>query len=101
MRGRIFISYRRDDSASQALNIAQYLEKQFGARNVFIDIDRLKSGEVFPEVLVKRLDESAVVLAIIGPGWLNSRDPHGNRRIDDPHDWVRMEISSALQRGLK
>lgn len=101
MRGRIFISYRRDDSASQALNIAQYLEKQFGASNVFIDVNRIKSGEAFPEVLKKRLDESAVVLAIIGPNWLNASDAQGNRRLDDAQDWVRLEIASALRRKMK
>ena len=65
---KIFINYRRDDRASIALNIAQYLERVFGADSIFLDIDRLRAGEQFPLVLEKRLSECRVMLAIIGPG---------------------------------
>ena len=51
MAGKIFVNYRRDDSAPYALSVAQYLEREFGAANVFLDIDRLRAGERFPKIL--------------------------------------------------
>lgn len=101
MAGKIFVNYRRDDSPAHALSIAQYMERTFGARNVFIDVDRIRSGEQFPVVLEERLTSSKVMLAIIGPSWLDVRDDTGKRRLEDPQDWVRMEIARALKRGIK
>ena len=57
MAGKIFINYRRDDSAAHALNIFQYMEVKFGARNVFMDIDRMRAGENFHEKLEKEVKE--------------------------------------------
>jgi hypothetical protein len=101
MAGKIFINYRRDDSAPHAISIAQYLERTFGARNVFIDVDRIRSGDNFITVLDQRLAVCSVLLAIIGPNWLEARDGAGHRRLDDPDDWVRTEIERALKRGIK
>ena len=100
MARRIFVNHRRDDSAPHALNVAQYLEREFGGANVFLDIDRLRAGEKFSRVLEERLAASAVMIAIIGPQWLTATDDEGQRRLDDPEDWVRMEISRALARGI-
>jgi TIR domain len=97
---QIFVNYRRDDSAPHALNVAQYLEREFGGANVFLDIDRLRADEKFSRVLEERLAASAVMIAIIGPQWLTATDDDGQRRLDDPEDWVRMEISRALARGI-
>ena len=99
MAGRIFVNYRRDDSASHALNVAQYLEATFGKRNVFLDIDRMRAGQSFPTVLKERLSASKVMLAIIGPSWIELKGENGQRRLDDPSDWVRLEIATALQSG--
>jgi hypothetical protein len=66
MAGKIFISYRRDDSAANALGIGQYLEREFGGRNVFIDID-MRAGAKFPVELEQRLAECKVLIALIGP----------------------------------
>jgi hypothetical protein len=101
MAGKIFINYRRDDSAPNALSIAQYLERAYGSRNVFIDVDRIRSGDNFITVLDQRLAVCSVLLAIIGPRWLEARDDQGNRRLEDPDDWVRTEIERALRRGIK
>ena len=73
MPSKIFISYRREDAAATALSISQYLENQFGRRNVFIDVD-MRAGAKFPTVLEERLAECKVMLVLIGPGWLNARD---------------------------
>lgn len=99
--GKIFINYRRDDSASQALNVAQYLESTFGKSSVFIDVDRLKAGQKFPVVLEDKLSQCKVMVAVIGPSWLGARDEAtGARRLDNPEDWVRLEIERALARGV-
>jgi hypothetical protein len=99
MANKIFVSYRREDSAGNALGISQYLEREFGRKNVFIDID-LRAGARFPIVLEQRLRECGVVLVLIGPHWLEARDADGNRRLDNSDDWVRLEISSALKREI-
>jgi hypothetical protein len=97
MAGKIFINYRRDDSASHALAVARYL----GKRNIFIDIHRLQPGLKFKTVLEDKLRQCKVMLAIIGPNWVDARDEKtGNRRIDDPEDWVRVEIERALARKI-
>jgi hypothetical protein len=98
---KIFINYRRDDRAPIALNIAQYLERIFGADSIFLDIDRLRAGEQFPLVLEKRLSECRVMLAIIGPNWFNASDESGRRRLEQPDDWVRLEIARALARNVR
>lgn len=95
----IFISYRRDDSGPTALNIGLYLEREFGPRNVFIDVD-MDAGSNFPAVLEDRLAKCKILLAVIGPNWLQARDAAHKRRLDDPEDWVRLEISRALERGI-
>ncbi|MBA4233986.1 MAG: hypothetical protein C0465_25775 [Ralstonia sp.] len=100
MKGKIFINYRREDSAAHALNIAQYLEREFGRHNVFIDVDRMRAGEDFHKVLEQRLQECKVMVAVIGPTWVDVRDEHGARRLDDPKDWVRSEIATALRGGV-
>jgi hypothetical protein len=97
--GKIFISYRRDDSAANALGISQYLENAFGQRNVFIDVD-MRAGAKFPVVLEERLAACKVMLVLIGIGWINAQDDEGRRRLDNPDDWVRLEIARALKRGI-
>jgi TIR domain len=99
MPQKIFISYRREDSAANALGIGQYLGNEFGRKNVFIDVD-MRAGVKFPVVLEQRLAECKVMLVLIGPDWLNALDEKGQRRIDDPNDWVRLEISHALKRNI-
>jgi hypothetical protein len=99
MSQKIFISYRREDAGANVLGISQYLEKEFGRKNVFIDVD-MRAGTKFPAVLEERLAECKVMLVLIGRGWLDSRNEHGQRRIDLPDDWVRLEIAHALKRDI-
>jgi hypothetical protein len=99
MAQKIFISYRRQDSGANALGISQYLEHEFGRKNVFIDVD-MRAGAKFPEVLEQRLAECKVMLALIGPEWLNSLDEQGHRRLETADDWVRLEIAHALRRNI-
>jgi hypothetical protein len=93
---RIFISYRREDCAAHAGRLYDTLSTLFGERNVFMDVDTIELGVDFVDRIEQAIAGSDVVLALIGDDWLTARDRHGNRRIDAPDDFVRLELSSAL-----
>lgn len=94
----IFISYRRDDQAGFAGRLADALEARFGSDNVFRDIEDIHPGEDFVLTIERQLASIDVMLVLIGPAWLTvSRD--GVRRIDEPDDFVRMEIEAGLNSG--
>jgi hypothetical protein len=93
---KIFISYRRDDSAGYAGRLFDHLAARFGARNVFMDIDTIQPGDDFRKAIENAVGTCEVVLVMIGRQWLHARDPQEQRRLDDPGDWVRAEIASAL-----
>ena len=97
---RIFISYRRSDSAHVAGRIYDRLVSEFGKENVFKDVDSIPLGVDFRDVLDKNLSSCTVFLTIIGVQWLNTKTSDGKRRIDDSDDFVRIEIESALQRKI-
>src|SRR5215469_8962841 len=100
MTSKIFISYRRDDSAGHAGRIHDRLEREFGQDLLFMDVDAVPLGVNFANVLSEEVAKCDVLLAVIGPNWLNARDEDGNRRLDNPHDFVRVEIGAALQRNI-
>ena len=99
MPDKIFISYRREDSAADARSICERLEREFGPDSVFIDID-MHAGAKFPTVLEESLAQCKVMLVLIGPSWLNAQDEQGQRRLENPDDWVRLEIVRALKRDI-
>lgn len=98
--GRIFISYRRSDSADIAGRIYDRLVDEFGRGPIFKDVDSIPLGIDFKEYLDKKVSECSVFLAIIGDRWFDARDEAGKRRLDDPADFVRIEIESALGMGI-
>jgi len=100
MADQVFISYRRDDSAGYAGRILDRLEREFGANVLFMDVDSIPLGSNFVKILHERVASCSVLLAIVGPKWLDARDEEGNRRLDNPNDFVRVEIAAALQRGI-
>ena len=100
MAGKIFISYRRDDSAGHAGRVHDRLEREFGADLLFMDVDAIPLGVNFVKVLRDEVAKCDVLLALIGPNWLNVRDEEGNRRLDNPSDFLRIEIATALQRDI-
>lgn len=96
----IFLSYRRKDSASATGRLSDRLEEHFGPQRVFHDHESILAGEDFAAAIRRAINLSTVVLAVIGPDWLDARDEHGMRRLDDPADFVRLEIAGALDAGL-
>lgn len=97
--GTVFISYRRDDSGSFAHLLAGRLMTRLGKRNVFLDVDSIAGGELFPQRLEQALRASDLVLVLIGPRWLTIRDERGMRRLEQPGDFVRREVEGALLSG--
>jgi hypothetical protein len=92
----IFLSYRRQDSQSATGRLADRLEEHFGAERVFRDHEAIVAGEDFAEAIRRAIEASTVVLVVIGPRWLEARAASGARRLDDPADFVRLEIERAL-----
>ncbi|HEV7904352.1 MAG TPA: TIR domain-containing protein [Pyrinomonadaceae bacterium] len=95
----IFISYRRDDSSGHAGRLFDRLSARFGVEQVFMDIDQIEPGEDFVQVIESAVGSCEVLIALIGRNWLASRDESG-RRLDNPNDFVRLEIAVALVRGI-
>ena len=97
---RVFLSYRRDDTPGYAGRVYDSLVERFGEQNVFMDIDTIRPGDEFAKAIAGALDDCSVFLALIGPTWLQSSDAAGRRRLDDPRDFVRLEIEAALRRSV-
>jgi hypothetical protein len=95
----IFISYRRDDSRDIAGRLVDRLRQDYAVEQLFLDIDAIPAGTNFETVLADRLKDCDVLLAVIGPQWVNVKDASGKRRLDEPGDYVRREIAAALQRN--
>ena len=93
----VFISYRREDSEGQARALSLELVRLLGKDTVFMDVDSIALGRDFRRVLQERLGSCDVMIALIGPGWLNAKDGSGTRRVDNPTDFVRQEIAAALK----
>ena len=101
---KIFISYRREDSEWPAHEIYNAIRRRVHdpKEDVFIDVDHIPLGVNFKDHINGKVAQCDVLLALIGRGWLNVRDPQtGERRLDNPDDFVRIEIASALESGLK
>lgn len=97
---RLFLSYRKSDSVYATAAVADRLARHFGQENVFRDRDSLPLGAVYPRRILSALERSDVVLALVGASWLDASDRAGRRRLDDPEDWVRLELRMAFERGI-
>ncbi len=96
----IFVSYRRADSNDVTGRICDYLENRFGADSVFQDVDSILFGQDFREVIANAISGCKVMLAIVGDDWVTVVNHNGKRRLEDPNDYVRVEVSTALQQGI-
>jgi TIR domain len=98
--GSIFVNYRRHDSEGEAGRLFDELEKHFGEQSVFMDVAGIEPGQDFRKAIDKSVSSCSVLLAVIGPHWLEAKDNSGVRRLDDPADFVRIELASALRSSI-
>ena len=99
--GRVFISYRREETAHPAGWLYARLAHQYGGEQVFKDVDSIEPGDDFVQAITRAVGSCDVLLALIGGQWLTIADEHGRRRLDDPGDFVRLEIEAALTRDVR
>jgi hypothetical protein len=97
---KIFLCYRREDSGGYAGRIQDQLAQALGSDVLFMDVDAIPLGANFVRVLHDEVAKCEVLLAVIGRNWLDARDERGNRRLENPNDFVRVEIEAALQRNI-
>ena len=98
---RVFVSYRRDDSAGAAGRLYERLVREFGEARVFMDVEGgIPHGADFPTEIARALKEASALLVVIGRHWLTSAGADGRPRIQDEADWVVTEIATALERGI-
>jgi pterin-4a-carbinolamine dehydratase len=97
---KLFISYRRDDSRSITLRLAETLTQNFGEEHIFCDTDSIRVGQDWPSRITRALSEATVLLCVIGPQWLRLCNEWGQRRIDLEGDWVCDEVATAINNGV-
>lgn len=98
---RVFLNYRRDDTEGYAGRLRDSLVSHFGEHGVFMDVAGIDPGDDFVEEIHRQVASCDVLIAMIGRHWLTVTDRHGRRRLDDPQDFVRLEIEAALARGVR
>ena len=96
----VFISYRRDDSEGQAGRLYDDLARRFGRDAVFMDVAAIEPGFDFRKIIDQSVASCSVLLALMGPAWVDAKDETGRRRLDNPTDFVRLETASALKRDI-
>jgi TIR domain len=96
----IFISYRRDDSSGHVGRLAEQLSRRFGKDRVFMDLDTIRPGDDFVVQIRRAVSSCRALLVVIGKDWLTATGPDGRRRLDDPDDFVRAELTIALQQQI-
>src|SRR5262249_56771679 len=99
--GRIFMSYRREDTDYPAAWLYSRLVRHFSENQVFIEVDSIEKGDDFVEVITTAVESCEVLLALIGNRWLTATGREGPRRLGDANDFVRVEIEAALTRDVR
>jgi hypothetical protein len=97
----IFLSYRRADAAPYARLLQFQLRERFPDARVFMDLDSIEAGLDFTKAIREAIESSAVLVALIGRQWATLVDEEGRRRLDNPDDYVRFEVQTALERGVR
>jgi hypothetical protein len=97
----VFISYRREDAGPYARLLKEHLSSRFPVVPVFMDLDSIEAGVDFAEAIMSALDSCVVLIALIGPKWLIVTDEENCRRLENPDDYVRFEIRTALERCVR
>ena len=97
----VFISYRRGPTSPYAGRLHDRLTAEHGRARVFMDVDAIAPGVDFAERIKSAVVTADATLVVIGPDWLTAADAGGRRRVDDPADFVHLEVAEALRhRGL-
>ena len=96
----IFISYRREEAAAYARVLKVALKGRFPDAKVFMDVDSIEAGLDFREEIREAVGSCAVLVALVSPQWATLKGKRGPRRLDDPDDFVRFELSTALDRHV-
>ena len=97
---QVFICYRRENSSWVAGRIYDRLSQKFGRDVIFKDIDSIPLGINFKQHIESVVQQCSVVLVIVYHRWMGESAESGKSRIDDPNDFVRIEIESALSREI-
>lgn len=97
---KIFISYRRDDSPHAAGRIYDRLAEKFGRESIFIDINSIPFGVDYRHYVINTIRCCSAFLLIIGDQWLSNKDCNDNMRLNNPSDFLRIEIESAIQLNI-
>jgi hypothetical protein len=100
-RRGVFLSYRRDDAGPYARSLQLQLSQRIPDARIFMDLDSIEPGLDFAEVIEEAVNSSAVLVALIGRQWLTLTGEDGARRLDNPDDYVRFEVTTALERGVR
>jgi hypothetical protein len=96
----IFVNYRRSDSEGESGRLFDDLTSHFGAESIFMDVAAIEPGRDFRKAIDQSVAACSVLLAVIGREWLEAKDAAGDRRLEDPNDFVRIELASALRRDI-
>src|SRR5262245_58831873 len=96
----VFISYRRDDTEGQAGRLFNDLRAAFGDDAVFMDVATIEPGVDFRRAIERHTASCGALRSLIGSQWLTVKGPVGRLRLDDPHDFVRLETATALRREI-
>jgi hypothetical protein len=97
----VFISYRREDAPGHAGRVFDRVRAKFGGDVVFMDVTAIDAGADFVDAIERAVGTCDVLLAIIGPQWIGATDAVGHRRLDNPNDFIRLEVSGALKRNVR
>lgn len=96
----IFVNYRRSDAEGESGRLFDDLADRFGAESIFMDVTAIEPGRDFRKAIDQSVAACSVLLAVMGREWLEAKDAAGSRRLDDPNDFVRIELASALRRDI-
>lgn len=94
---KVFISYRREDTAAHAGRLYDAMVERFGEGNVFMDVD-IEPGVDFVERITEAVSDCLVLIVVMGRNWATVAGGDGAPRIADPGDFVRLEVETALRR---
>ena len=101
MTATVFVSYRRGPAAGSAGRLYDAITARLGEDSVFMDVDDIEPGADFVEVISETLAGCRALVVVIDPDWLAAQDQYGRRRLDDPRDFVRLELEIALDNRVR